>query len=195
MNLLLGPALRLILSSANLRSLNITVLYKRGSADLNSLIESDFLVFNETVLPVVLLTLLLLLGLVVGDIGGVTSLVIRVITLNNIIILSLLNHLHLVNTSLAISTRSSSSYSSKADISVITSLTLGTTTNRLGRSSLMMIVMVTMMMIIASIGVKRKGANKRLSVSVDLASQLASAKDALATNKEDKEKLFSEDHF
>ena len=52
-------------------------------------------------------------------------------------------------------------------------------------------MLVTMMMIIASIGVKRKSANKRLSVSVDLASQLASAKDALATNKEDKEKLKS----
>merc|ERR1712106_1228106 len=102
MHLLLGPALRLIFSSANLRSLDITVLHKGSSADLNSLIESDLLIFNETALPVVLLTLLLLLGLVGGDIGGVAPLVIRVITLHNIIILSLLNHLNFVNTSLAI---------------------------------------------------------------------------------------------
>merc|ERR1719320_2132059 len=102
MNLLLGPALRFILSSANLRSLHITVLYKRGSADLNGLIESNLLIFNETALPEVLLALLLLLGLVVGDIGGVAPLVIRVVTLHNIIIFSLLHHLNLVNTFLAI---------------------------------------------------------------------------------------------
>merc|ERR1740128_335206 len=116
MNLLLGPALRLIFSSANLRSLDITVLHKGSSADLNSLIESNLLVFNKTALPVVLLALLLLLGLVGGDVGGVAPLVIRVITLHNIIILSLLNHLNFVNTSLAIRSRSSSSNSSKADI-------------------------------------------------------------------------------
>merc|ERR1712106_447923 len=131
MNLLLGPALRLIFSSANLRSLNITVLHKGSSADLNSPIESNLLVFNKTALPVVLLALLLLLGLVGGDIGGVAPFVIRVITLHNIIILSLLNHLNFVNTSLAIRSRSSSSYSSKADIGVISSLTLGTSTKRL----------------------------------------------------------------
>merc|ERR1711970_41795 len=120
MNLLLGPALRL--SSANLRSLNITVLYKRGSADLNGLIKSDFLVFNETVLSVVLLALLFLLGLVVGDIGGVAPLVVRVITLHNIIILSLLNHLNFVNTFLAIRSRSSSCNGSKAHICIIATL-------------------------------------------------------------------------
>jgi len=126
-NLLLGPALRLILSPADLRSLDITVLHKRGSADLNGLVESDLLVLNETALSEVLLALLLLLGLVVGDIGGVTPLVIRVITLHNIIILGLLNHLYFVNTSLAISSRSSSGNSSKANIGIVTSLALGAT--------------------------------------------------------------------
>merc|ERR1711902_185072 len=137
MNLLLGPALRLVLSSADLRSLNITVLDQRSSADLNSLVECNLLVFNETALPKVLLALLLLLGLVVGDIGGVAPLVVRVITLNNIIILSLLNHLNFVNTSLAIRTRSGSSDSSEAHIGVIATLTLGTSSKRLGSSSLM----------------------------------------------------------
>merc|ERR1711872_834714 len=101
MNLLLGPALRLILSPANLRSLNITVLDQRSSADLNSLIESDFFVFDETAFSEVLFTFFFLLGLVVCDIGGVASLV--------------------------IGTRSGSGNSSKAHISVFTTLTLGTT--------------------------------------------------------------------
>jgi len=142
-NLLLGPALRLILSPADLRSLDITILHKRGSADLNSLVESDLLVLNETALSEVLLTLLLLLGLVVGDIGGVTSLVIRVITLHNIIILGFLNHLYFVNTSLAISTGSSSSNSWETDISIIT-LTSKTTINILGWVMSVVISMVTM---------------------------------------------------
>merc|ERR1711970_570712 len=192
MNLLLGPALRFILSSANLRSLNITVLYKRGSADLNGLIESDFLVFNETVLPVVLLALLFLLRLVVGDIGGVAPLVVRVVTLHNIIILSLLNHLNFVNTFLAIRSRSSSSNGSKAHICIITTLTLGTSSKRLRSSPLMMIMMVIMvsMVMVISIGIEGEGANKRLSVSPDsLSPQLASAKDTLTTNQEDEEEL------
>merc|ERR1719347_2006621 len=48
MNLLLGPALRLILSPADLRSLNITVLHKRLPADLSSLVKSNLLISNET---------------------------------------------------------------------------------------------------------------------------------------------------
>merc|ERR1711936_1279349 len=128
MNLLFCPALRLMLSSTDLWTLYITVLHKRSSADLYSLIESNLLILNKTTLPEVLFTLFLLLGLVVGHVGCVAPLVIRMVTLNNIIILSLLNHLHLVNTSLAISSRSSSSDCSKTDISVI-SLALTTTCN------------------------------------------------------------------
>merc|ERR1719435_387998 len=116
MLLLLSPTLRLILSSTNLRSLDITVLDQRGSAHRSSLIESDGFILYEAVLPVVLLALLLLLGLIVCDISSVTPLVIGVVALHNIVILSLFNHLHLVNTSLAIITRTSSSNSSKAHI-------------------------------------------------------------------------------
>merc|ERR1712027_193747 len=61
MNLLLGPALRLVFSSTDLRSLDITVLDKRSSTDLDSLIESNLLVFYETALSEVLLALFLLL--------------------------------------------------------------------------------------------------------------------------------------
>merc|ERR1719431_1730883 len=102
---LVCAALRLILSSADLRPLLITFFDEWSSADCNSLIEGNLLVCNETVLPEVLLALLLLLGLVVGGVGGVAPLVIGVVTLDHIVILSLLHHLHLVNTLLAIRSR------------------------------------------------------------------------------------------
>merc|ERR1712156_862379 len=102
-----------------------------SSADLNSLIKGNFLIFDKTALPEVLFTFLFLLGPVVCDIGSVASLVIGMVTLDHIIILGLLNHLNLVNTSLAISTRSGSGNSSKAHISVFTTLTLGTTSKSL----------------------------------------------------------------
>merc|ERR1712131_299238 len=60
MNLLFGPALRLIFCSTNLRSLNITILDKWSSTDLDSFIESNCFIFNETVLSEVFLTFLLL---------------------------------------------------------------------------------------------------------------------------------------
>merc|ERR1712198_755301 len=126
MFLLLGPALRFILGSADLRALHITVLDQRSSAHLHSLIEGNLLVVDEAVLSEVLLALLLLLGLVVGHIGGVAPPVVRVVTLDNLIILSLLHHLDLVNAPLAISTRSSSSNSPKAHINTITTLTVST---------------------------------------------------------------------
>merc|ERR1719481_1721905 len=98
MNLLLGPALRLILSPANLGTLNITVLDQGSPADLSSLIEGNLFIGNEAALLEVLLTIFLLLGLIVGSVGGVAPPVIGVVTLDHIIILGLLHHLHLVNT-------------------------------------------------------------------------------------------------
>jgi len=118
MFLLLGPTLRLILSCANLRSFYCTVLDKRSSADLNSLIEGNLLIINETILSEVLFTFFFLLRFIVCDIGGVTSSVIAMVTLNNFIIFSLLNHLNLINTTLAISSRTGSSDSREADVSV-----------------------------------------------------------------------------
>merc|ERR1712020_390258 len=71
--LLLGPALRFVLSSTNLRSLNITVFNQWLSAHLHNLIHSRLLEDDETALSEVLLAILLLLGLVVGGVGGVTT--------------------------------------------------------------------------------------------------------------------------
>merc|ERR1719419_1342815 len=98
MNLLLGPALRLILSPADLRTLNFTILHKRLPTDLSSFIESNLFISNETRLLEVLLAIFLLLRLIVGSVGGVAPPVIGVVTLDHIIILGLLHHLHLVNT-------------------------------------------------------------------------------------------------
>merc|ERR1712025_129010 len=131
MNLLLGPTFRLIFSSTDLLSRGITILDKRLSTDLDCLIESNLLIFNETGFSEVLFTVLFLLRLIVGDISGVTSLVIAMVTLDNIIILNLLHHFNLVNTSLAISSWRSSSNISKAWCSTFRSLTLGTTGKRL----------------------------------------------------------------
>merc|ERR1711892_1603459 len=61
MNLLLSPALRLILSPTDLRSLDVTVLHQRSSADLDGLIKGNLFIFNETTLSVVLLTFFFLL--------------------------------------------------------------------------------------------------------------------------------------
>ena len=116
MNLLLGPTLRLILGPANVGSLNVTVLDKWSPADLSSLIECDLLVLDEAVLPEVFIAFFFLLGLVLCYIGGVAPLVIRVITLHHLIVLSLLNHLHLVDTPLAITTRTGSGNSRERDI-------------------------------------------------------------------------------
>merc|ERR1719308_596322 len=160
MLLLLGPALRLILSSADLRALHITVLDQRSSAHLHGLVESNLLVVDEAVLPEVLLALLLLLGLVVGHIGGVTPPVVGVVALHNFIILSLLNHLDLINTPLAISTRSSSSNSTETDISSITALTVSTGNQVWGGGN------TCRCFIDLSIGIEREGVEQGLLLTV-----------------------------
>merc|ERR1711863_258362 len=95
-NLLLGPTLGLVLRPADLGSLDIAVLHQRSTADLNGLVEGDLLVLDETILPEVLLALLLLLGLVLGDIGGVAPPVVGVVALDHVVVLGLLDHLNLV---------------------------------------------------------------------------------------------------
>jgi len=150
MNLLFGPTLGLILSSTDLRSLDITILHQGSSADLDSLVEGNLFILDETTLSEVLIALLFLLGLVVGDIGGVAPLVIRVITLLNLIILGLFHHLYFVNTFLTIRTRGSSSYGTKTDISVISSLSVNTSLNTVGSMMFVMFIMVGMMVFISS---------------------------------------------
>ena len=102
MLLVLGPALGLVLGCAELRTLNVAILLQRSSAHLDSLIVRHGLVLDEATLPEVLLALLLLLGLVVGDVGGVAPLVVAVVTLDLLVVLGHGGHLHLVNTPLSI---------------------------------------------------------------------------------------------
>merc|ERR1712080_665480 len=75
MNLLLGPALGLVLSPADLGTLDVAVLDQRSPADVGCLVEGD------------------LLGLVVGHVGGVTPPVVGVVALHHIVVLCLLHHL------------------------------------------------------------------------------------------------------
>jgi len=188
MDLLLGPALGLVLSPADLRALDIAVLHQRGSADLDSLVEGDLLVLDETALSEVLLALLLLLGLVVGDVGGVAPLVVGVITLNHIVVLGLLHHLDLVNTSLSISSRGGSSHGSKAHIWTFSSLSLVTA----GHFSVSMVItMVIMMVGVIAIGVEGEGVDEGLAVPVDLdlTSQFPGPEHALAADDENKKQL------
>merc|ERR1711962_249688 len=112
MFLLLSPALRFILSPTNLRSLNLTILNQRFSANVHCLLDSNLLILNEAAFPKVLLTFFLLLRVIVCHIGCVASLVIRVVTLDNIIILSFFNHLYFVNTFLTSFSNSCKAYGS-----------------------------------------------------------------------------------
>merc|ERR1712003_474394 len=173
MDLLGSPALGLVLSAADLGSLNVTILDQRSSADLDSLVEGNLLVLDETALSEVLLTLLLLLGVVVGDIGGVASLVVAMVTLDHIIILNLLDHLDLVNTSLAVGSGGSCGHSSEAGGSISSSLTLSSGSEVLSGSPggmisvISMVSMVVMMVMMTTIvGVEGEGVDKRPLVSL-----------------------------
>ena len=156
MNLLLGPALGLIFCSANLLSRGITIFHQRFSANLYSFFGSNLFIFNETSFSKVLLAFFLLLRLIAGDIRGVTSLVIAVVTLDNIIILNLLHHLNFVNTLLAISSRISSSNISKARsllLLSLLSLTLLTSSKRL-------LMILVMMIFLSNLGIEGEGVDQ-----------------------------------
>jgi len=176
MFLLLGPALALVLGTADLRSLNIAILHKRSTADSNGLVESNLLVFDEAVFPEVLVTLFLLLGFVVGDICGVAPFVIRVITLNNIIIFGLFDHLNFVNATLA-TILGSSSYIIEARGTILT-LERETSSKILrslaGSGLFMMFSMVLTMMLSGSITVEGESVEKRSLISCGILPKLTS---------------------
>merc|ERR1719334_260884 len=170
MNLLLGPTLGL--SPADLGTLDVAVLDQRSPADVGCLVEGDLFVLDETVLPEVLLALLLLLGLVVGHVGGVTPSVVGVVALHHIVVLCLLHHLHLVNTPLTVSTRSSSCYSTKVYCYII-SLTISTAVKR-GGSVVVVMEFVVLMCLRTVLLVEGEGASEGPLVSLLVVPQLAS---------------------
>merc|ERR1719466_146381 len=77
----------------------------RGAADVHRLVEGNFLVVDEAILPKILLAFLLLLRVVVGDVGGVTTPVVAVVALHHLVVLRLFHHLHLVDAALAVPVR------------------------------------------------------------------------------------------
>jgi len=94
-----GGALGLVDGPALNRSLPITDQW--GVTEVDLLLRSNLPVLDEAILNEVLLTLLLLLGLKVSGVGGVTLLAVAMLASHNIVILCLLNHDNLVNTPLA----------------------------------------------------------------------------------------------
>ena len=71
MKLLFGPTLGFVFGPADFGALNVTVLDERGATHCCRNIEGNLLVFDETVLPVILVAFLLLLRCVSRQIGGV----------------------------------------------------------------------------------------------------------------------------
>ena len=139
---------------------------------MDKMTARDLLVLDEACLPEVLLALLLLLGVVVGDVGGVAPLVVAVVTLDHVIVLKLLHHLDLVNTSLAVRTRGGGRHSWEADIRLTALLPLCSVPHT-GRphiplSSVTMMSSSPMMVMVMSIstGVKWECVQQRLGFSV-----------------------------
>merc|ERR1711863_187465 len=191
-DLLLGPTLGLVLSPADLGSLDVTVLHQGSPADLHGLVEGDRLVLDETTLPEVLLALLLLLGLVVGDVGGVAPLVVAVVALHHVVVLGLLHHLHLVDTSLTVRPGRGPGHGGKAHINISRSLTLGAAGQSLRGSSLGMFLVVAVVavgVVSLVVGVEGESANEGLAVPGGLGSQLPGPQDTLASDDENKKQL------
>jgi len=93
-----GLTLGLIYGLTLLRALSLA---DKGSVTkLDGLLRSNLLVLNEATFDEVLLTLLFLLRLKVSGVRGVALLAVAMLALNDVVILSLLNHDNLVDTPL-----------------------------------------------------------------------------------------------
>jgi len=133
-----GLALRLIDSPAFHWAL--TIANERGVAEFNLLLRGNLSVINEAALDEVLLALFLLLGLKVSGVGGVTLLGVAVFALNDIVVLSLLNHDYLVYAPLT----SSGNGSNVQSNIITTSLTRSTGINSLVGMGVLMLVVIIM---------------------------------------------------
>jgi len=150
---------------------------QRGVALLDGLLNSDLLVLDETVLPEVLLTVLLLLGLEVGGVGGVAPLRVAMLALNVVIILGLLNHDDLVDTTLT-----SGGNVANAQVQVVTLALTGVPVEVNGLVLLVSVVLMVAMVVItvvlalvpgvAAPSVEGEGVHERLSGTAGLAAKL-----------------------
>jgi len=119
------------------------------------------------------------------------------VTLDHVIVLNLLDHLNLVNTSLAIGSGGGSGDISEAGGGIRGSLTLGSGAQILSGDPLGVISVVTVVitvgmvltMVIASVSIEGEGVDQRPAVSVLHTPELTGAKDALAANSDDEKQL------
>ena len=120
MDLLFGPTLGLVLRVTDLLARDVTIFDQGVSADLDCLVKGHCIIFDVATFEKILVAFLDLLAKVsrsvktstlmksdiiipeiICDIGQVTSPVVTVVTFDHVLVLSLLDHLHLVNASLA----------------------------------------------------------------------------------------------
>jgi len=148
--MLVVPGLTLRLIDGLTLNGSLTITNEWGITELDLLFRGNGLVLNKAALPEILLTLLLLLGLKVSSVGGVTLLAVAVLALNDVIILSLLNHNDLVNAPF-----SSSSNGSNVQRHIILTPTLTSISGwqaSLGNSSMIMMMIMGSMLSSTSVG-------------------------------------------
>ena len=145
---------------------------QRGVTLLDGLLNGDLLVLDETVLPEVLLAVLLLLGLEVSGVGGVAPLGVAMLAGNVVIVLGLLNHDDLVDTTLT-----SGGNVADAQVQVISRALTGVPieVNGLPKGVVMgvvlmvtMVIMVTVVLLALVPGVEGEGVHERPSVPLGL---------------------------
>ena len=154
-----------------LAALTRRLIGQRGVTLLDGLLNGDLLVLDETVLPEVLLAVLLLLGLEVSGVGGVAPLGVAMLAGNMVIVLGLLNHDDLVDTTLT-----SRSNVADAQVQVITRALTGVPgtikVNGLGTVVFvvaMVVLVVSVVLLLAIVpGIEGEGVHERPSVPVDL---------------------------
>merc|ERR1719210_1316969 len=148
--MLVVPGLTLRLIDGLTLNGSLTITNEWGITELDLLFRGNGLVLNKAALPEILLTLLLLLGLKVSSVGGVTLLAVAMLALNDVIILSLLNHNDLVNAPF-----SSSSNGSNVQRHIILTPTLTSISGwqaSLGNSSMIMMMIMGSMLSSTSVG-------------------------------------------
>jgi len=156
-----------------LAALTRRLIGQRGVTLLDGLLNGDLLVLDETVLPEVLLAVLLLLGLEVSGVGGVAPLGVAMLAGNMVIILGLLNHDDLVDTTLT-----SGSNVADAQVQVIARALTGVPGGRaikvdgLGTVIVVLSVVVIMVSVVVVLtlvpGVEGEGVHERPSVPIGI---------------------------
>jgi len=179
--MLVVPGLALGLVDSPALDWALSVTDQRSVAELNLLLGGDLSVVDEAVLDEVLLAFLLLLGLEVSGVSGVALLGVAMLALDDVIILSLLNHHNLVDTPL---TGSSNGSNVKSNVITTTALTGVTSRGSLSSMGMSMIMGMIMGMVTMGMGsltialVEREGSPKVLALPVRASSSGTGSKEA-----------------